>query len=448
MSWDDNIEWGEQNQPTPAQPIPSNQVIQQNDLTNISGPPIVTGQQIPTSFDRDGGMPAAQMSSTDQISLPPNQIVSANPLNSNVLETTESTISRLRKILSTNDITMTERLQQIGINPYISLTVIYLIWHSGITLMAFFSSGGHTEWFGHTCHFGLNGGNCENPWTVWWTELRIVGEVIWCAPFFAMIYFNSKMRESALEICHEFKLSEDEMREALSSIPSLRVRKIVFWSYMIFFFTYGTITHFDVVSFGILGVVVLWPVYIAQGILIADTASILPILKIVVQHRNKFKLVPFESSGTAGVEPFAENVAALARIPTIFAFVMIARSYIFLILGGGESSELRAYMEVGVAVSMIGISFCIAAGPLFAISNSVLERKEAIIDELANRNNLGDVEVDNILQLDLNEKRVGDMILIERIQDIQPVDSNTILRVVRGVAVPAIMIVVRPLFGM
>ena len=43
---------------------------------------------------------------------------------------------------------------------------------------------------------------------------------------------------------------------------------------------------------------------------------------------------------------------------------------------------------------------------------------------------------------------VGDMILIERIQDIQPVDSNTILRVVRGVAVPAIMIVVRPLFGM
>ena len=37
---------------------------------------------------------------------------------------------------------------------------------------------------------------------------------------------------------------------------------------------------------------------------------------------------------------------------------------------------------------------------------------------------------------------------IERIQDIQSVDSNTILRVVRGVAIPAIMIVVRPLFGM
>ena len=78
---------------------------------------------------------------------------------------------------------------------------------------------------------------------------------------------------------------------------------------------------------------------------------------------------------------------------------------------------------------MIGISFCIAAGPLFAISNSVLERKESMIDELANRNGLGDVEVDNILELDLNEQRVADMILIERIQDIQPVDSNTILRV-------------------
>ena len=370
-----------------------------------------------------------------------------NSLDSNISGTSESTISGLRKILSANGITMTERLHQIGINPYIAVTAIYLIWHVGITLMAFISSGGHTEWFGHTCHLGFTA-DCGNPWTEWWSDLRIVAEVIWCIPFIAMIYFNSKMRQSAIEICHEFKLSDDEMAQAISSIPSIRVRKVVFWAYIIFFFTYGTITHFDVVSFGLLGVVLLWPVYIAQGILIADTASILPILKIVVQHREKFKLIPFEPSGTAGVEPFTENVAALGTIPSIFAFVMIARSYIFLILGGGESDAVRAYLEVGVAVSMIGISFCIAAGPLFAISKSVLERKESIIEELASRNGLRDVEVDNILEVDLNQQRVSDMILIERIQDIQPVDSNTILRVVRGVAIPAILAIIRPLFGM
>ena len=445
MNWEDNIDWGEQNKPT------ENQVGIQPESRRVTEPPTVSGQQESTTINSREWMPDGQLPPINQVGFqpnPPNQIASANPLDSNISGKTESTISELGKILSANGTTMTERLQQIGINPYISLTIIYLIWHFAITLMAFFSSGGHTEWLGHTCHLGLNEGNCEDPWTIWWSELRIVGEVIWCAPFFAMIYFNSKMRKSALEICNEFKLSEDEMSKAVSSIPSIRVRKVVFWLYIIFFFTYGTITHFDVVSFGILGVAVLWPVYIAQGILLADTASILPILKIVVQHRNKFKLIPFEPSGTAGVEPFAENVASLAQIPTIFAFVMIARSYIFLILGGGESSDIRAYLEVGVAVSMIGMSFCIAAGPLFAISNSVLDRKEAIIDELANRNGLRDVEVDNVLELELNEQRVADMILIERIQDIQSVDSNTILRVVRGVAIPAIMIVVRPLFGM
>ena len=40
-----------------------------------------------------------------------------------------------------------------------------------------------------------------------------------------------------------------------------------------------TLTHYDVVSFGVLGVIVLWPVYIIQGILIADTASIMPIFQ-------------------------------------------------------------------------------------------------------------------------------------------------------------------------
>ncbi|HJM66722.1 MAG TPA: hypothetical protein QF555_04175, partial [Candidatus Thalassarchaeaceae archaeon] len=384
--------------------------------------------------------------------LPRPSSMQANSLDSNISGTSVSFISALRKILSTNGITTTERLQQMGINPYIVLTAIYLIWHVGITIMSFISSGGHTEWFGHTCHFVADHIDdkavCSDPWKEWWSDLRLVAEVIWCIPFMMMIYFNSRMRKSAIKICHDFKLSDDEMEKSLSSIPSIRVRKWVFRVYILFFFTYGTITHFDVASFGILGVVLLWPVYIAQGILIADTASILPILKIVVQHRDKFILIPFEPSGTAGVEPFAENVAALARIPTIFAFVMIARSYILLMLGGGESADFREFLELGVALSMIGISFCIAAGPLFAISKSVLERKEAIIDELASRNGLKDVEVDNILEVDLNQQRVADMILIERIQDIQPVDSNTILRVVRGVAIPAVMIILRPLFGM
>ena len=54
---------------------------------------------------------------------------------------------------------------------------------------------------------------------------------------------------------------------------------------------------------------------------------------------------------------------------------MIIRSYIFLVIGGGESDPIRALGEMVVAIIMIGIALGISAGPLFLIGNNVLERE-------------------------------------------------------------------------
>jgi len=315
--------------------------------------------------------------------------------------------------------------------------------------MAFASASGGPEWIGRTCQLSITPSDCgTNPWTEWWTDLRIIAEVIWCVPFILMIFFNSKMLSSSREICEEFILTESELIDIKMSIPSVKVRKWVLGIYLAWFLTYGTLTHYDVVSFGVLGIIVLWPVYIIQGILIADTASIMPIFKRIFDNRNKFRLEPFEPSGTAGVEPFAENVGSLAQIPLAFAFTMIVRSYIFLVIGGGESDPIRALGEMVVAIVMIGIALGISAGPLFLIGNNVLERREEMIGILATRNGLRDLEISQLPEIELTSARTADMILIERIQDIQPVDSSTIMKILLKAAIPGILAVIRPLLGM
>lgn len=446
MNWEENIDWGEPNKPT------EHRVEIQSDSTRVAEPPIVSGQQVPTTIDSREMMPDGQVPPIDQIGFhpnPSNPIASANSSTEKQSIHTPGQRISISEALNQKDGTITQYLSTRGLNPLYVILGIYSIWHLAITAMAFASASGGPEWLGRTCQLSITPSDCgTNPWTEWWTDFRIIAEVIWCVPFILMIFFNSKMLSSSREICEEFRLTESELNDAKMSIPSVKVRKWVLGIYLAWFLTYGTLTHYDVVSFGVLGVIVLWPVYIIQGILIADTASIMPIFKRIFDNRNKFRLEPFEPSGTAGVEPFAENVGSLARIPSAFAFTMIIRSYIFLVIGGGESDPIRALGEMVVAIIMIGIALGISAGPLFLIGNNVLERREQMIGILASRNGLRDLEISELPEIDLTSSRTADMILIERIQDIQPVDSSTIMKILLKAAIPGILAVIRPLIGM
>ena len=67
---------------------------------------------------------------------------------------------------------------------------------------------------------------------------------------------------------------------------------------------------------------------------------------------------------------------------------------------------------------------------------------------MASRNGLRDLEISELPEIDLTSSRTADMILIERIQDIQPVDSSTIMKILLKAAIPGILAVIRPLIGM
>ena len=71
-----------------------------------------------------------------------------------------------------------------------------------------------------------------------------------------------------------------------------------------------------------------------------------------------------------------------------------------------------------------------------------------MIGILASRNGLRDLEISELPEIDLTSSRTADMILIERIQDIQPVDSSTIMKILLKAAIPGILAVIRPLIGM
>ena len=54
MNWEENIDWGEPNKPTEHQEI-------QSDSTRVAEPPIVSGQQVPTTIDSREMMPDGQV---------------------------------------------------------------------------------------------------------------------------------------------------------------------------------------------------------------------------------------------------------------------------------------------------------------------------------------------------------------------------------------------------
>lgn len=359
--------------------------------------------------------------------------------------------------LSVKDITLVERMKEMGINPLYLAIGVYSIWYIAITLFAYISNSGSQFWIGRTCDIILPiklgnfemvfGSECVNPWEVWWWQ-RLVAEIIWCVPFIAMIILNPKVRKAGIEICEQFKLNSEEMKDAKRNVPNIMIRKWIFRLYIILFFTWGTFTHFDVISFGVIGLLILWPVYLLQGILIADTVSLLFVIKTVILQREKIRLEPFEPTGTAGIDNLAQNLSLLGSVPFWFSIVLIGRSYIFFFMGGGEESLVRSFGEVGIAMGLLAIAFALSAGPLFIMENSVTKRKENAIEMLAGRQNLRDIDVDSVLDVELNESKVADMILIERIQDIETVSSNTVVKIVYKLGIPALLAVLRPLLGL
>ena len=59
MNWEENIDWGEPNKPT------EHRVEIQSDSTRVAEPPIVSGQQVPTTIDSREMMPDGQVPPID-----------------------------------------------------------------------------------------------------------------------------------------------------------------------------------------------------------------------------------------------------------------------------------------------------------------------------------------------------------------------------------------------
>jgi hypothetical protein len=53
-----------------------------------------------------------------------------------------------------------------------------------------------------------------------------------------------------------------------------------------------------------------------------------------------------------------------------------------------------------------------------------------------------------MLKAEMNDRKVADMLLMERIQAIRPIDVNSIQIIIRKVAVPMLLVVLRPIIGL
>ncbi len=355
----------------------------------------------------------------------------------------------LRGLLSINGITMTERMAQVGLNPLGLTLAIYTTWYLVVTIAAAISDADGTAWFGRSCGVWI-AAECGDPWLEWWTQKRIWAEIIWCTPWIGMVILNPKVREKARGIVDQLSISSEEREAALQMSPSVKVRKAVFWLYLAVFLTWGTFTHFDVRSFGLMGVLVLWPVYALQAVLLADTFSLFAGIMPLIKHRENINIVPFHPGGAAGIDSITQILQMFAGVPVYFAMMMIIRSYLFLILGeggGGEEDAFRAMGEVIVAVAFLLLAVALSMGPLLLISGSVKRRKQNLIGELAERCGFSSLNIDAMLNAEMDDRKVADMLLMERIQAIRPIDINSITIIFKKIAIPAMLALIRPLMG-
>jgi hypothetical protein len=265
-----------------------------------------------------------------------------------------------------------------------------------------------------------------------------------------MVVVNPKVRKKAREIVGRLTLDSESEKLALALTPSVKIRKVLFWSYIVIYFTWGSYTHYDVRSFGLLGLILLLPVYALQAALIADTFSLFIGLKPLIQYRMKIIIEPFHPGGAAGIDAITERLQAFAGVPVLFAIMMMVRSYIFLLLsgGGGESDSFRAMGEVFVAIFFLIVAVAVSMGPLILISGSINQRKQDLIATLSERCGFTDVDLDSMLKAEMNDRKVADMLLMERIQAIRPIDVNSIQIIIKKVAVPMLLVVLRPIIGL
>jgi len=373
------------------------------------------------------------------------------PTSSNDIEPTSHLnqkfqIKNLKGILSVERMTMTERMKEIGLNPVILVIVVYTLWYSVISLFAYISAGETTGWFGSTC--GLWGvASCGDPWLEWWVGKRLLAELVWCAPFMAMLFLNPRSRVWAGQISDQLMLTAEQRQTAEAGIPSVRLRKLVFWLYIGYFFTWGAWTHYDIRSFGLAALFVLLPIYLIQAVLLADMISILASIRPLITHRDKIRIEPFEAQGAAGIDRIADPLSRLAWVPIIFSFTLIARSYMFLVLGGGEADSNRAMGEVAVAGSLILLAIGISMGPLFIVSGAVRNRKTELIEKLSKRCGFTSLTLESMLDTDIDQRKIADMILMERVQAIQPVDMKSMQMIIKKIAVPLLLIIGRSVIG-
>ncbi len=358
-------------------------------------------------------------------------------------------LRRLKGILSVEELTIVERLKQIGVNPLFLAIGIYATWYTVITALSYYSTGGGPDWFGRTCGTWV-AAECGDPWQEWWVDLRIVAEVAWCTPWIGMVLVNPKVRQKSREIVDRLLLSDPDRAAALAATPSVRIRKLVFWFYVATYFTWGSYTHFDVRSFGLLGLMVLLPVYGLQGALIADTFSLFIALKPLIQHRASIIIEPFHPGGAAGIDEITSRLQAFAGVPVYFAIMMMVRSYMFLLLsgGGGEADSFRAMGEVFVAIFFLIVAIAVSMGPLFLISGSINDRKQELIKTLAERCGFANVSLTSMMDAPIDDRKVADMLLMERIQAIRPIDVRSVQIIVQKIAIPALLVIVRPLLGL
>ena len=356
--------------------------------------------------------------------------------------TEEQEIAQTKGFLSVKGMTLTERMKQSGYNPWLITLGIYTIWHVTITALAYAGSSG----IGATCTWSLTT-DCSDPWQIWWGEYRIFAEIIWCVPFIAMLYLNPKILQKCRSIIDGLDISPAEKVDAAASIPSTKIRKFVFWGYALIFLTIGTVTHFDVLSFGVFGVLVLWPVYLIQAVLIADTFSMYNTLFILLKNRRNVIIEPFHKNGSAGLDHLADALTSIAVIPGIFTTVLMIRSGFFVILEVGEASAIRVWGEVIFGAGLLGIALLISMGPLYALAGPVRERKKDLIHRLSERCGFQGLNLEAMLDADINDRKVADMLLMERIQAIEPVDMKAVALIVRRFAVPAFLVLGRTLVG-
>lgn len=284
----------------------------------------------------------------------------------------------------------------------------------------------------------------ESEFYVWLKE-RLPAETAWSGIFFTFSIYIARIEEDYYKIIDGLALPPEEKMRLKDKIPGATTRLFFMLGYYFVYLGIGAWSHYYTLHFGLKGTIILYLVYIWQGILIGDLVGLFHTFFHLPHIRKNIKLDPFAPDGCGGLSPIGFFFLKLAMMIFIGAAILGFRAIIFNIIGTSAESSIRTLHETILTFVLILTGFLIVFIPLNYISSTIYQKKDDLIKTLHS-------ELEVFVGWPKNKHKLGfeniaAMIIYDKISNIKeyPIDVKTLRKVIVGGLSSAVVSVLKTL---